>query len=116
MVARLVTLLTQWARIWSQSLGQSSARRRIGRIHADDAWRTAAQIELLEPRSLLSAANVLTSLHANTTYEVVNAATPASSVSYSPSQIQAAYGFNKISNNGSGQTIAIVDAYNDPTI
>lgn len=42
---------------------------------------------------------------------------------YSPSQIQNAYGFNKISFNngaikgdGSGQTIAIVDAYNDPNI
>jgi len=42
---------------------------------------------------------------------------------YSPGQIQNAYGFNQITFNngaikgdGSGQTIAIVDAYNDPTI
>lgn len=48
-------------------------------------------------------------------------------IGYSPSQVQNAYGFNQISfasytgsNNaplpGAGQTIAIVDAYNDPNI
>jgi hypothetical protein len=46
-------------------------------------------------------------------------------VGYEPSQIQTAYGFNKITfsngtstikGDGSGQTIAIVDAYNDPNI
>jgi len=42
-------------------------------------------------------------------------------VGYSPAQIVQAYGFNQISfngvtGNGSGQTIAIVDAYNTPTI
>jgi hypothetical protein len=35
---------------------------------------------------------------------------------YSPSQLATAYGFNKVSNQGSGQTIYIVDAYNDPNI
>ena len=44
------------------------------------------------------------------------------SLSYSVAQIRAAYGINSIPDfgtetpNGSGQTIAIVDAYNDPTI
>lgn len=44
-------------------------------------------------------------------------------VGYQPSQIQSAYGFNQITfsngtikGDGSGQTIAIVDAYNDPNI
>ena len=35
---------------------------------------------------------------------------------YSPQQIYQAYGFNQISNTGAGETIAIVDAYNDPKI
>ena len=35
---------------------------------------------------------------------------------YTPSQIQQAYQFNQVSDNGSGETIAIVDAYNDPNI
>src|SRR5262249_27531431 len=42
-------------------------------------------------------------------------ATPASPP-YSPSQILSAYGFNLISENGAGQTIAIIDAFDDPTI
>ncbi len=35
---------------------------------------------------------------------------------YTPQQIQTAYGINKVVGNGAGQTIAIVDAYNDPNI
>ena len=35
---------------------------------------------------------------------------------HTPAQIRQAYGFNQISQDGSGQTIAIVDAYNAPTI
>ena len=35
---------------------------------------------------------------------------------YQPSQLAQAYGFNQISDNGSGTTIAIVDAYDDPNI
>lgn len=35
---------------------------------------------------------------------------------FTPMQIQQAYGFNLISANGSGQTIAIVDAYGDGTL
>jgi subtilase family serine protease len=35
---------------------------------------------------------------------------------YTPQQIQNAYGINNVVGNGAGQTIAIVDAYNDPNI
>jgi hypothetical protein len=35
---------------------------------------------------------------------------------FSPQQIQTAYGFNNVTNQGAGQTIYIVDAYNDPNI
>src|SRR5260370_20236616 len=34
---------------------------------------------------------------------------------FSPSQILHAYGFDRLPYNGSGQTIAIVDAYGTPT-
>ncbi|GHF52727.1 subtilase family serine protease [Deinococcus metalli] len=40
-------------------------------------------------------------------------ATPAG---YSPAQMRHAYGFDTLSAQGAGQTIAIVDAYDDPTI
>ncbi len=35
---------------------------------------------------------------------------------YSPEQIRHAYGFDALTNNGAGQIIAIVDAFDDPTI
>src|SRR5689334_2813811 len=35
---------------------------------------------------------------------------------YSPAQIRHAYGFDQIALDGSGQTIAIVDAYDHPNI
>ena len=43
-------------------------------------------------------------------------ATTSSPKGYTPSQIRTAYGFAQLSNNGAGQTIAIVDAYGSPTI
>ena len=33
-----------------------------------------------------------------------------------PAQFKAAYGFNRIPNQGEGQTIAVIDAFDDPTI
>lgn len=35
---------------------------------------------------------------------------------YTPAQIRSAYGFNKITGNGAGQTIAIIDAYGSPSL
>ena len=35
---------------------------------------------------------------------------------YSPAQVRHAYGFDQLKLDGSGQTIAIIDAYDDPTI
>lgn len=35
---------------------------------------------------------------------------------YNPAQIRHAYGFDQLTGNGAGQTIAIIDAYDDPTI
>jgi len=42
-------------------------------------------------------------------------AAPSGTVAYTPAQIRAAYGISKLSLDGSGQTIAIVDAYDDPS-
>src|SRR5262249_10695982 len=53
--------------------------------------RTRLRVEELESRTLLS-------------------------VAYGPDQIRHAYGFDKLSYDGNGQTIAIVDAYHDPSI
>jgi subtilase family serine protease len=42
--------------------------------------------------------------------------TPATSVYYNPSQIQHAYGFDQLAADGTGQKIAIVDAYGNASI
>ncbi len=48
---------------------------------------------------------------------VANALTPpAGAVAYDPAQIRAAYGIGTLALDGTGQTIAIVDAYDDPNI
>jgi subtilase family serine protease len=83
--------------------------------------RVRLAVELLEDR-------VVPSHGATPGAQVLaSAATPAGGpgqpAGFSPSQISTAYGFNQITfgngtvtGNGAGQTIAIVDAYNDPTI
>jgi hypothetical protein len=45
-----------------------------------------------------------------------NAALSNASLGYSPAQIRDAYGINNLSLDGTGETIAIVDAYDDPSI
>ena len=41
---------------------------------------------------------------------------PAGTIAYTPAQIRAAYGISSLALDGTGQTIAIVDAYDDPSI
>ncbi|MGO9923386.1 MAG: Ig-like domain repeat protein [Isosphaeraceae bacterium] len=41
---------------------------------------------------------------------------PSGTVAYTPAEIRAAYGISALSLDGTGQTIAIVDAYDDPNI
>ena len=47
---------------------------------------------------------------------VLRSASSTYQTGYAPAQIRMAYGFNNLSGNGSGVTIAIVDAYGSPTI
>ncbi len=85
-----------------------------------------SSFEFLESRQLLSAG--ATHLHkqprgqlARTGYDIASphASASPSAGSYTPSQIRAAYGFDdlslpNVSGDGAGQTIAIIDAYDDP--
>ncbi len=64
-----------------------------------------------------AACNVLNGI--NTTGHISNGlslATPSGAVAYTPAQIRDAYGINDLSEDGTGETIAIVNAYNDPDI
>ncbi|HXE52820.1 MAG TPA: S53 family peptidase, partial [Tepidisphaeraceae bacterium] len=71
-------------------------------------------IEALELRTLLSGTAPLVAIH---TDEIIRPDVGGTTVQgFTPSQIRHAYGFDKISQDGTGQTIAIVDAYDAPNI
>ena len=75
--------------------------------------------EMLEPRCVLSATTG-TEVTPNLLV-LADASSAASIAGYTPAQIKAAYGFSNVTfgtvkGDGSGETIAIVDAYNDPNI
>ncbi|OYV95993.1 MAG: hypothetical protein B7Z73_01560, partial [Planctomycetia bacterium 21-64-5] len=55
-------------------------------------------------------------LSGNAVFNDVAAQPSATSTVYTPAQIRAAYGLNGVTFDGAGQTIAIVDAYDDPAI
>jgi subtilase family serine protease len=56
-------------------------------------------------------------MHAHPTIQMANEPTnPSSPTGILPARFKAAYGFNRINNQGQGQTIALVDACDDPTI
>jgi hypothetical protein len=98
--------------------------------------RCRLDLEELETRTLLSASaldstvavpeavvqstaqvTASTTSSSSSTPAVTNPTPPATA--YTPSQVETAYGFGSLyskGNNGAGQTIAIVDAYNDPNI
>ncbi|MGD0517598.1 MAG: hypothetical protein ABSA26_08695, partial [Thermoguttaceae bacterium] len=81
---------------------ESSKRAKIG--------RRKCIFEPLETRSLLSA-NALSVITASP-YATLLASTTVSAP-YTPAEIRAAYG---ITGDGTGQTIAIVDAYDNPNV
>src|SRR5208337_2344021 len=58
----------------------------------------------------------LLSITGNGVANTVTLDPPAGSVAYTPAQIRAAYGISSLTLDGSGQTIAIVDAYDNPSI
>ncbi len=86
-----------------RSTNKLSKRRKIN--------RRKCIFEPLELRSLLSASGLPDIMANPLAQAVVNVSAP-----YTPTEIRQAYGFSNISTNGAGQTIAIVDAYDDPNI
>ena len=104
-----------------------SSRRRRGSSRrpqtlASRRWRG---FEALEGRAVLSALSVIEAspFFVEPDLNAVAAVTNSTVRGYTPSQVAQAYGFSSISfnsgtvtGNGAGQTIAIVDAYNDPNI
>src|SRR5438067_2059130 len=110
-------------------------QRRTRGLRQDRSVRSPLrlQLELLEDRLVPSTASSLVSSAvgpvAHTDHTVVHShgsTSPAAStgpVGLKPSQIRQAYGIDQIvfsggtvQGNGAGQTIAIIDAYDDPSI
>ncbi len=128
----------EWLRALGHVLPLGSGRRRRSASRAAANHRrnwTSLQLEDLEQRQLLAVvAGSAASEQAVPLYEKLTAATVGGTVSpllgsgptgYTPTQIKQAYGINQISftgssgtvaGNGAGETIAIVDAYDDPNI
>ncbi len=96
--------------------GRNLARRGRGKGRA--AW--VGEIETIEPRLLLSAKIDTPRFIVDHTNDIGRAAVNAPT-GLTPAMISQAYGFNNVMfgsvvGDGSGETIAIVDAYNAPTI
>ncbi len=75
--------------------------------------RAKLLLEMLEPRTMFSAQSPFDALVATPN---INFLASTGYAVYSPAQIRHAYGFDKVNFTGAGQTIAIVDAYDDPTV
>ncbi len=85
--------------------------------------RTRLHLEELETRALLSASSAattpLSTITAQTNSTIVTPAISPTFDGYTPQQMKTAYGVPSTINGklaGTGETIAIVDAYNDPNI
>ena len=70
------------------------------------------RVEVLEPRQFLSADG----LHAHPDFKPIPHGSELVIDGYTPGQIRHAYGFDLVNGDGTGQTIAIVDAYRHPNI
>src|SRR4051812_30077669 len=98
----------------------SSQQRLETRTPRQLRLRARFQPEPLESRRLLSMTDLVPSditavSMRNTAIALAPSPTPPSGA-FTPSQIKQAYGFDRITGDGSGQTIAIVDVYHDPMI
>jgi subtilase family serine protease len=86
--------------------------------------RRSFSFEALEPRTMMSASTTVT-VKGPVAPPTGPVAMPSITVSplrtistgpFTPAQIRSIYGFDKLSLNGAGTTIAIVDAFDDPTL
>jgi len=94
----------------AKSVPRHSVLERSARSTCADFW------ESLEVRQLLSG-SLSSTVAPSISLVAPSAKGAASSVQgYTPAEIRSAYGFTGVSETGAGQTIAIIDAYNDPNI
>jgi subtilase family serine protease len=93
----------------------SRQRRRSSSLPVSpDRRRARPRVEELEGRALPSASGLGAAV-AQPNLQVTPLAAGGFTY-YTPAQVRHAYGFDQVSATGAGQTIAIVDAYDDPNI
>ena len=83
-----------------------------GSVYAPDAQLTLSGNAQLKDALIVSTMN----LSGNAIFNDFTASAPAGTTAFSPAQLRTAYGVNSLALDGTGQTIAIVDAYDDPAI
>jgi subtilase family serine protease len=83
--------------------------------HAAVRKHVAVHVKHLHEPAPKKANDALANVQATTDLHVKSSA-QSGPMSYTPAQIRAAYGLTGSSGNGSGETIAIVDAYYDPSL
>ncbi len=118
-----------WLKALRQAISQTRGHRAARRARETRQWSIVSiEIQALESRRLLSGAPVpqaldpLTTVHTDFVFTHPHGVTSngtAAPNGITPAQMRQAYGMNSITfggitGDGSGQTIAIVDAYNDP--
>ena len=100
-------------------------RKAVDKLHkAIHKIQRPPLIETLETRTLMSTTPMSTTMEPDAIYLRQSSSTGSSTITgYTPAEISQAYGFSSVTlgsstvaANGAGQTIAIIDAYNDPNI
>ncbi len=114
----LPSLVTRWQGSVSPPRSRANAVG-IGRASLRGGHRPL-RFEPLEQRALLDGSATFNyviyhPIHAAGTH-ITPDSSPFPSTAYVPSQIQTAYGISGLADQGNGQTIAIVDAYDDPSL
>ena len=91
---------------------RKSQKNKPSRFFLSPKTLLSSNLESLESRRMLSATTAVAST--DVTISPLSAA--SSFQGYTVAQIRHAYGFDQVSDTGTGETIAIVDAFNDPNI
>ena len=126
----MFTILSRIDLVFAKSRASRTERNRRSGHRSANRWQPigsrALRIEPLEGRTLLSLTVTGWAVPEHLAYIAANGVAPMSSAGptgYTPAQVRAAYGFDKIAfdngtvtGDGSGTTIAIIDAYDDPNI
>ena len=99
---------------------------RVDRSRTSVRLRLSLSLERLEKRQLLSIAPIhvavpqplppMTALQPGDYLPIPGVTVPVPGAIFVPAQIQRAYGLNQVTDQGQGETIALVDAYSQPNI